>query len=88
MMDRRDFFGVIATPLLRQFAPPMPVAGNAAGRLRLESYRMSDLPMVPGVHVDIKSHCGDDLEALRDMPALLARAARRIEERRIVDMLR
>ena len=25
-LDRRDFFGVIAAPLLRRFAPPVPVA--------------------------------------------------------------
>ncbi len=29
-MDRRDFFGVIAAPLLRRLTPPVPVAVQAS----------------------------------------------------------
>ena len=27
-MNRRDFFGIIAAPLLRQMVPPVPMAGS------------------------------------------------------------
>ena len=57
-MDRRDFCGIIASPLLRKFGPPTPECGGIVG------------PATTHIHSNYCNHAGPPLSVANLLAAL------------------
>lgn len=78
--DRRDFFGVIAAPLFRRLLPPTPVAEAVAASVVSAPIRTGASIYTNIQPFHFSSIVNDDLDALRDTPALFGRQVRHAQD--------